>query len=264
MNEQERYFFDLNGYLVVTGLLGTEALAAAHRAIDAQHLPVAPPEDGSPRFGGFLDWEEPLFRQLIDHPVLVPYLKDLVGEGFRLDHEYGIYMRRNRAGLHLHGGGTPYDAAQYYHVRDGRMYNGLVVASWALVEVPEGAGGFCCIPGSHKQQWRQPREQGEFAPPELLRNPGQPAGSVLLFTEALRHGTLPWQADHERRSLLYKYCPGYMAWGRRRDRPELLARLTDNQRLILEPPYVYQRRPIAVPGAAAPGAQTVERPGLAR
>jgi hypothetical protein len=249
VQDSERYFFDLNGYLVVEGLLGPEELAAANRAIDARNLPVPAPDDGSPRFGGFLEWEEPLFRSLIDHPRLVPYLKDLVGEGFRLDHEYGIYMRRNRAGLRLHGGGAPYDQAQYYHVRDGRMFNGLIVVSWALADVPGGSGGFCCIAGSHKQAWRQPAEQGEFAPASLLRNPGQPAGSVLIFTEALRHGTLPWAADHERRSLLYKYCPGYMAWGHRRPSAALLSRLTENQRLVLEPPYVYQRQPIAVPEA---------------
>lgn len=247
MDERERYFFDLYGYLVVEGLLTAEELAAANRAIDAQRLPPPDPDDGSPRFHGFLEWEEPLFRRLIDHPRIVPYLKAIVGEGFRLDHEYGIYMRRGRAGLQLHGGGTPFDPSEYYLVRDGRMLNGLIVVSWALTDCPAGAGGFCCIPGSHKQAWRQPPDQGPFAPPELLRNPGQPAGSALIFTEALRHGTLPWNADHERRSLLYKYCPGHMAWGHRRASPELLARCTENQRLVLEPPYVWQRRPIAVP-----------------
>ena len=35
--------------------------------------------------------------------------------------------------------------------------------------------------------------------------PSMPAGSVLLFTESLTHGTAPWQAQHERRTLLYKY-----------------------------------------------------------
>jgi hypothetical protein len=26
----------------------------------------------------------------------------------------------------------------------------------------------------------------------------------VLFTEAVMHGTAPWRADHERRTLLYK------------------------------------------------------------
>jgi ectoine hydroxylase-related dioxygenase (phytanoyl-CoA dioxygenase family) len=248
VNERERYFFDLYGYVLVEDVLTAAELAAANRAIDALRLPPPRPDDGSPRFHGFLEWEEPLFRRLIDHPRIVPYLKEICGEGFRLDHEYGIYMRRSEAGLGLHGGGTPFDPSQYYLVRGGRMYNGLVVVSWALTDIPPGAGGFCCIPGSHKQEWRPPQGSGSFGPESLLRQVPQPAGSVLIFTEALRHGTLPWQADHERRSLLYKYCPGHMAWGRRQPSPQLLARLTENQRRVLEPPYVWQRKPIEVPG----------------
>ncbi len=248
MDDWERYRFDLEGYLLVEGVLSPEERDAANAAIDARHLPVPAEDDGSPRFGGFLDWEEPLFRRLMDHPRLVPYLHELIGPAFRLDHEYGIYMRRNRAGLQLHGGGTPFDPSQYYVVRGGRMYNGLIVVSWALQDVPPGAGGFCCIPGSHRQNWREPPHPGGFAPESLLRQVPQPAGSALIFTEALRHGTLPWTADHERRSLLYKYCPGHMAWGHRLPAPALLARLTENQRRLLEPPYVYRRQPVEVPG----------------
>jgi ectoine hydroxylase-related dioxygenase (phytanoyl-CoA dioxygenase family) len=39
------------------------------------------------------------------------------------------------------------------------------------------------------------------------------AGDVLIFTEALTHGTLAWQAPYVRRSLLYKYAPGHSTWG---------------------------------------------------
>ena len=31
------------------------------------------------------------------------------------------------------------------------------------------------------------------------------AGSVIIFTEALAHGTAPWKSDNTRRSLLFKY-----------------------------------------------------------
>ena len=42
--------------------------------------------------------------------------------------------------------------------------------------------------------------------------PEVPAGSAILFTEALTHGTAAWQGPHERRSLLYKYCVSHIAW----------------------------------------------------
>ena len=35
---------------------------------------------------------------------------------------------------------------------------------------------------------------------------------MIIFSEACTHGTWPWRTQHERRSLLYKFCPGHMAW----------------------------------------------------
>jgi ectoine hydroxylase-related dioxygenase (phytanoyl-CoA dioxygenase family) len=40
------------------------------------------------------------------------------------------------------------------------------------------------------------------------------AGSVVFFNEALVHGTLPWlPTDRERRSILFKFSPGFISWG---------------------------------------------------
>lgn len=249
MTEEQRYLFDLNGYVVIQDVLTKDELARAHEAIDAQNLPPPKPEDGSPRFGGLLEWEEPLFRELIDHPKVLPYLKEILGDGLRLDHEYGIYTRKTEVGLGLHGGGTPYDPAQYYHFQNDRIYCGLTVASYAFTDVNPGDGAFCCIPGSHKSQVRLPASLRtlDLTKSDLLRQVPQPAGSVLIFTEALTHGTLPWRSERERRSVLYKYCPGYMAWGHRQRSQALLDRLTENQRRLLEPPYVYRRTPVETP-----------------
>jgi ectoine hydroxylase-related dioxygenase (phytanoyl-CoA dioxygenase family) len=72
------------------------------------------------------------------------------------------------------------------------------------------------------------------------------AGDVVVFTEALTHGTAPWRARHERRTLLYKYSPGSSSWGKDEALPaELAPMLTERQRLLFEPPYVAYRRPIS-------------------
>ena len=37
---------------------------------------------------------------------------------------------------------------------------------------------------------------------------------MVVFNEALVHGTLPWQPeDRERRSILFKCSPGFLSWG---------------------------------------------------
>ena len=37
------------------------------------------------------------------------------------------------------------------------MQCGLCVAAWQLTEVREGDGGFACVPGSHKSNYRPPQ-----------------------------------------------------------------------------------------------------------
>ena len=54
---------------------------------------------------------------------------------------------------------------------------------------------------------------------------------------------MPWLGPEQRRSLFFKYPPGFLAWGRNYETelndPELLAMLTDRQRLLMQSPAVY-------------------------
>ena len=66
--------------------------------------------------------------------------------------------------------------------------------------------------------------------------PEAPAGSVVLFSEALTHGTAPWKGAHQRRTLLYKYCQSHLAWSARRVRPPASVPLTPRQQLLFQEP----------------------------
>ena len=159
MSPEEKYLFDLWGYVNIEGVLNDEALTELNALIDAQDYPD-PVDDNvhSQRFGGFLSWEDDAFRKLLNHPRIMPCLAEIVGPKFRLDHVYGILMIEGNPGGTLHGGGTPYDPSQYYVFRNDRMYNGLTVVSWALTDMLPGHGGFCCIPGSHKSNYPCPSQ----------------------------------------------------------------------------------------------------------
>ena len=71
---------------------------------------------------------------------------------------------------------------------------------------------------------------------------------MLIFTEALVHGTRKWTSNNKRRSLLYKYSPGYSTWGdpAQLERSRELAQ-NDLQRALLRPPFVGGRTPIEFP-----------------
>jgi ectoine hydroxylase-related dioxygenase (phytanoyl-CoA dioxygenase family) len=241
MDEVQRYLFDLQGYLIIPDVLSPAEVAELNRLIDAQNLPDPGTVSSTARFAGFLNWDN-AFCALLDHPRLMPVLKTILGDGFRLDHYYGIHMRAGTERLNLHGGGTPYDPPEYYHFRNGQMYNGLTVVSWNLADSGPEQGGFCAIPGSHKANYPCPAEIKELhiGHPAVVV-PSAPAGSLVIFTEALTHGTAPWTASHQRRSLLYKYSPGQQSWGGNYVQPPADVELTPRQKLLFEKPYFNAR-----------------------
>lgn len=237
VTDEDRYAFDLNGYIVLPGVLSGDQLCVLNELIDANDVASRCAAAGRPNFSGFFKWD-PLFRDLLDHPAVLPYLTEWVDTCLRFDHAYGLYNVAGSAGLELHGGATPFYGVSYYHVADRRIQTALTVVSWALSDVPEGAGGFVCIPGSHKSAFPRPVSLGLEDNP-YLRHVPMKAGDVLIFTETLTHGTAPWTAAEPRRALLYKYSPGHMAWGVYRMNDEFKEAFTPAQRRLLEPPYAY-------------------------
>lgn len=241
MNDVEKYLFDLRGYLILEDVLSFQEVERLNHLIDKQNLPEPPLESGKARFGGFLSWDKS-FCDLLDHPRIMPLLKFILGDGFRLDHYYGIYLREGTGLLPLHGGNTPYDPPEYYHFRNGNMHNGLTVVSWNLTDTGAKYGGFCCIPGSHKSNYPCPSDiRMAHVKSECVVVPEAKAGSVVIFTEALTHGTAPWTAKHQRHSLLYKYSPAQQSWSKRYLSPPADVELTQRQKLLFEPPYFNSR-----------------------
>ena len=148
-------------------------------------------------------WDDP-FKKLIDHPKILPYLLELLGAYVRLDHDYAIFMDQgtSRGGLH---GGPDIVGDHWYKCRDGTIRNGLSVVTYAQ---------------------------------QMLMK----AMVVLLaFREALIHGTKPWTASHERRSLLYKYSSGHSAWCLNYYDLESYGGLTEQQQRMLLPPSIGNR-----------------------
>ena len=259
MNDDEKYTFDLNGYLVVEGALTPEEVAACNGAIDrnpdrmrirteeqslARGSLALQGKQGRGDLGGMLTWPTPWcqpFRDLLAHPGIVPYLTELLGGGFRLDHLYGIMMEKGTEGHVLHGGGTADDLTHFYQFHNGKMRNGLTVVSWILTDCGPGDGGFACIPGSHKSNYPAPQDVIRLEKDiGVVRQVEAGSGSAVIFTEALTHGTLPWKAAHQRRSILYKYSPGPLTYSRRYLPPgveEVLDEFTPDQQALLQPPY---------------------------
>ncbi len=266
MSAEERYFFDLTGYLVVRNALTVEEAQECNSALDrfADHMTTRPikshslsggssaleGKQGRTELTGMLGWPTPYrepFRRLLVHPVVVSRLNVMSGTGFRLDHgPLLIGTEAGAEGHQLHGAGEPFSPSVWYHQQNGNIYCRGVTVAWQLADVNKGDGGFCIVPGSHKT--REPTPAGVRSVEDhkdLVVQPVMRAGDVLFFAETATHGTLPWKGKHGRRSVLYKYASRAVAratgrhfvpearWG------EWVRDLTPEQKAVLYGPGVH-------------------------
>ena len=255
MTEDEKYLFDLNGYLVIEEVLTPDEVAEANQIVDSvqDRIRIRPREQsltgGSPalagtrgrgEMGGLCDLPVPAclpFRNMLAHPRIVPYLHQLLGKGFRMDHSMMLLsMEQGAEGFIFHGSSGPgFDPNQYYIFRNGRMHNGLTVVTFQLTDVNPGDGGLAVIPGSHKGNLPCPERMRRYEQyQEHFRQIVCRAGSVVIFTEAVTHGTLPWTARHPRRSILTRYTAGNMAYVPAYPIPDWA---DERQRAVMQPPY---------------------------
>lgn len=274
MTDKEKFLYDLQGFLVVKDFLTEEEVQTLNNAFDANedrryddpNQATGGNMDGPVRRGIFTDmlaWEKPWclpFRNLLAHPKIVPHLDTLLGRGWKMDHApFMLTGGKGTEGLRIHGATSAhFNGSAYYTFANGMMRSGMIVCQFQLADVAEGDGGLCVVPGSHKANFKCPEEILIWEDhQEIVYNVPSNAGDMIIFNEATLHGTIPWTAEHERRSLLYRYSPKYLHFAGgtyETKQPEWVSELTEAQQAVLEPPYIYNRPLVAEDG------ETVDRP----
>jgi hypothetical protein len=237
---RDRYLFDLQGYLTVPDALSAESVEQLNGAIDGMAEREMGRDETAHRWFHLLERSR-AFRDLIDNPRVLPILEELLGKEFRLDHEYLDLIRSGMGpiGAGLHGGAVPFRPIEFFWSGDGQLHSGLVVVAYNVKDVGPDDGGFACVPGSHKSAFAFPDNWKDLSDPQpCVRKVTGTAGSAIVFTEALVHGTLPWEGSDERRTVFYKYSPRTLAWARTLYDAAQFSDLTEQQRDILRSPGI--------------------------
>ena len=235
MTNEENYRFDVAGYMIVPGVLTAAELKACNQALDQLA------SDGGP-----LRWTSPAcnpLRALREHPVLMQYLEQICGEGFRLDESPRLVESCAEA-TDLSGGDEWVDWSRAYRQYNGNRFCQGVRAFWALADVGAEDGGLVVVPASHNSTVPAPQDLIDGTDPmELVEQPVLQAGDLLLCTELLMRGLRPWQGAGPQRLLECGYIsaavrPGAASEIRGDDSalPEWADDLTDIQRTVLHNP----------------------------
>ena len=241
MNHEQRYLFDMTGYLHIEGAVTGEKLKSVQEA--AKRYIYCHPNERPPGFeprGQELSVEElgnhPLIRyqhgfafdrcleELTVNPSIWPILKELTSDMPRLVSgtlSYEQYnpdrepVEKNPAGLHCAREGRYWYTR--YEVKDGQIFCNDLVFFFYLTDVKPGDGGLIVIPGSHKSEFDRPEELlkpgTDGIDPEsnpVFTNLTPKAGDFLCISELLTHGVLRWKPkDRSRQFLILRYRPQY-------------------------------------------------------
>lgn len=240
---RELYEFDLAGYVIIRGFLPKDLVDRMNEIIDRAQA-------GQFRLKfPFLELD-PVFLDLMSHSRVMAICEEFLGKWFRVDNIFGrqnvpplvgCYDRQN-----LHAGPFANQGCFQYAWYENRPHCGALEFAYAMDHVEPGDGGLVLVPGSHKQniplEGRRLYKEvlNERLDAWWIHNPALDPGDLLIFTEAVVHGTMHWKPkDRRRRNLYYKYIPGCMVW---RDYEEMkkylpLAR-NQLERNLLRPPFV--------------------------
>ena len=226
MNEEQRYLFDLYGFLHLKNVLTAVQLEAAAKAAD-RYIDSASEErlpefkvNGKGHAHGFAF--DRALEQLAFLPALWPLVLELTNEkpmlasGTLMVDKPGIH--NEAAPLHCARDDYGWESARY-EVRHGRIYCDDFVVFPYLENVHPGDGGLLVVPGSHKCNFERPRNlfsggriDGDV--PQGILNITPAAGDVIIMPECLTHGVLPWKpADRQRRMLVLRYRPHHRQVG---------------------------------------------------
>lgn len=273
-NDAQDYLFDLQGYLVLKNAISAADLREMNQWIDDHASYIAEPwsTDGDPkkkgRWIGHIEThtynEEngvnfqsiieggPVFEKLMDHPAWIDLVKKYIHSsvnGLSI-HENFLNVRGPGGYLHIHcGGHVPLSYLTFRQNNTGEWMVGQINVLMALNDIGEGDGPPVLIPGSHKCTEIHPRLEVDGRGLIYDDVSGKPAGTaiamqemylkagdVLLFTDAITHGSAERTNPGYRRTIVYRYSPKYV-----RERfnyqisEELLQRLTPERRAIIEP-----------------------------
>ncbi len=165
MTDEQKYLFDLNGYLVLEQVVPPDVITACNEVLDRYEkmdeaefpLPLKLGDkqtDQNLYISNILEGD-PAFRPLIDLPGVVDVVQTVSGSTYRLNHTYTICRwGGGYTGLHMHG--TPIIDKCQYRCENGQIVSTLTKAVFPTLDCGPEDGCFAVIPGSHKSTSQGP------------------------------------------------------------------------------------------------------------
>ena len=236
MDDREKFLFDLKGYILFPAVLSEAEIAPIKDQCDALRTnPESLPASDRKLPGGAAS-------VLIDHPSTMRVLHSVIDddtEKIRCENCFLSYRHRDdgHKGWTPHAGGRTVNPNYSYQYHNGRIHAGMTRVVWELNGVVRGKGGTAFIPGSHKSNFRPFPDYYDDPDSGVWDTYECPPGSLLIFSEAVRHSACVWDQDDPRYALFFCYNHINVRHHKPEFPPEMLEALSPEHRRFFNDVY---------------------------
>lgn len=215
IGEKEAFLLDLRGYVIFKHFLPQATIDLINQVIDG-----SPASTQSPKFA-FVTLD-PIFLDIIADKRILETCSKWMDPHFRFDHAWGVQQSDGSIPTisNLHAGPYGNQGFFQYHWHGGCPRASCL--NFAIATEPQlpGDGGLVLVPGSHKSHLPFGGQEVfcnlleySLEDSDIVIQPNLEPGDLLVFAEALMHGSADWRpSGKRRRNLYFKYCLGSMGW----------------------------------------------------
>ena len=241
MNEEEKWYFDTHGYIIVRNVLSKKdtvyLIEKFEEWIKLPNDEIPPPMNHSPDNSVFqnMHYIEKKYQDLILEARIMKYVSSLLLHNPRLmfcsmirqkkddkrkkhsnkKQEEKLQKLLQNGNILLHrdtnGYNYPYEAFVNpligYQVVNGIIHSGYINVSITLVDIPKDHG-IGLIPGSHKSNFNTPTIKTDAPFKDYIQSFELSAGDAIVFVPNLLHTTRKWVMDYPRYTVFNRYVFG--------------------------------------------------------
>jgi len=221
LTEEEKWYFDLRGYLVLEDVIAPEelqrmlAVIEHWLAVDEREIPAPLVRHRQEPYKTHIDhiqYGHELFQNLALNEHIIRVVSGLLLNAPRLFHCNFTHMdkgageawdfHRDDSGFKFpYGFRNPHND---YQTSNGQIYCSHLVTWIALADVPQGTG-FTVVPGSHKSSFRAPEWLTVESDPTIVDSVSLKAGDCIVCATSLLHNAKPWTEDYPRMNIFQRF-----------------------------------------------------------
>ena len=248
LTEEQRFVFDTRGWLLLPSILTKQRISEMRDFCyrlrnDTDSIPI----HHRSSIGGPLE-------RLTDHPAIVGFMDEFVTTGYANDNCYGFRVEgtflairsKGHDNFRPHGGQGMLNFpgnSHTYHLHHNRAHSGLTRVVWELNPVQKGGGGTMFLTGSHKGAYSPPKST-EDRNCDLWEDYECPAGSALIFSEAITHTGARWENEEIDRVAVFN-CYNVVGnkWHKWEPHPQHVAEMPFKRQTLFRPVYCQDNVP---------------------